>query len=94
MPLSKATVTPKVTMTLISPAKGELITLEEVNDPSFSSKKAGNPLIQFDCQAIENAGYDLTTPFIILNSDEFSLNINQQESNQVQFGQPLIQLTQ
>ncbi|WP_158116858.1 beta-glucoside-specific PTS transporter subunit IIABC [Vibrio cincinnatiensis] len=163
MPLSKATITPKVTMSLISPAKGELIALEEVNDPSFSSKllgdgvaikpvdgvikapcdaiissvidshhavgmtcenganilihvgldtvnlkgqhfeckvvlnqkvKAGDPLIQFDCQAIENAGYDLTTPFIILNSDEFSLNINQQESNQVQFGQPLIQLTQ
>ncbi|MCG3729342.1 beta-glucoside-specific PTS transporter subunit IIABC [Vibrio cincinnatiensis] len=162
-PSSEATVTPKVTMTLISPAKGELIALEEVNDPSFSSKllgdgvaikpvdgvikapcdaiissvidshhavgmtcenganilihvgldtvnlkgqyfetkvvlnqkvKAGDPLIQFDCQAIKNAGYDLTTPFIVLNSDEFSLNINKQESNQIQFGQPLIQLTQ
>ncbi|SJZ77247.1 PTS system beta-glucoside-specific transporter subunit IIBCA [Vibrio cincinnatiensis] len=42
MPLSKATVTPKVTMSLISPAKGELIALEEVNDPSFSSKLLGD----------------------------------------------------
>ncbi len=33
--------------------------------------KAGDPLIEFDPAAITNAGYDLTTPVIITNSDEF-----------------------
>lgn len=156
-----SSLTPKATMTLISPANGELVALENVNDASFSAKllgdgiaikpidgvikapcdavvssvieskhaigltsdngaeilihvgldtvnlkgqhfeslvtlnqqvKAGDPLIQFDSQAIEDAGYDLTTPFIVLNSDEFSLSVNHQE-DQVKFGQPLIQLS-
>lgn len=34
--------------------------------------KAGDPLIEFDPDAISDAGYDLTTPVIITNSDEFS----------------------
>ncbi|WP_122055463.1 beta-glucoside-specific PTS transporter subunit IIABC [Vibrio sp. Evd11] len=153
--------TPRATMTLISPANGELVALEDVNDASFSARllgdgiaikpvdgiikapcdavissvigskhavgmtcdngaeilihvgldtvnlngqhfeslvslnqrvKAGEPLIQFDSKAIEKAGYDLTTPFIVLNSDEFSLTVNKKE-NQVEFGQPLIQLS-
>ena len=33
--------------------------------------KAGDPLIEFDPEAIAKAGYDLTTPVIITNSDEF-----------------------
>ena len=33
--------------------------------------KAGDPLIEFDPEAITKAGYDLTTPVIITNSDEF-----------------------
>lgn len=52
----------------------------------------GDPLIQFDKQAIEQAGYDLTTPFIVLNSDEFELNFNDQEQP-VTIGQPLIQMS-
>lgn len=33
--------------------------------------KSGDPLIEFDPEAIAKAGYDLTTPVIITNSDEF-----------------------
>ena len=33
--------------------------------------KAGDPLIEFNPEAIREAGYDLTTPMIIINSDEF-----------------------
>ena len=33
--------------------------------------KAGQPLISFDMTKIEEAGYDITTPFIITNTDEY-----------------------
>lgn len=35
--------------------------------------KAGTPLLEFDKEAIERAGYDLTTPVLVINSDEFEL---------------------
>jgi len=35
--------------------------------------KAGTPLLSFDKEAIEQAGYDLTTPVLVVNSDEYSL---------------------
>ncbi|WP_318388319.1 beta-glucoside-specific PTS transporter subunit IIABC [Enterobacter sp.] len=35
--------------------------------------KAGTPLLEFDKEAIERAGYDLTTPVLVINSDEFTL---------------------
>ncbi|WP_312226667.1 beta-glucoside-specific PTS transporter subunit IIABC [Pseudescherichia sp.] len=35
--------------------------------------KAGTPLLEFDKDAIERAGYDLTTPVLVINSDEFQL---------------------
>lgn len=53
--------------------------------------KTGDALIQFDKQHIEEAGYDLTTPFLILNSDEFSLQLLD-DSGQIQMGQPMIQI--
>lgn len=40
---------------------------------------AGTPLLSFDKEAIESAGYDLTTPVLIINSDEFNLVIEQAE---------------
>lgn len=54
--------------------------------------KSGDPLIQFDKALIEEAGYDLTTPFIILNSDEFSLQMLD-ENDQVHIGQPMMQIS-
>lgn len=53
---------------------------------------AGDPLIQFDRQPIEAAGFDLTTPFIVLNSEEFSLTLLGEEG-QVHIGQPMIQMS-
>ncbi|WP_108649312.1 beta-glucoside-specific PTS transporter subunit IIABC [Dongshaea marina] len=148
-------------ITLASPANGELVCLSRVNDPSFSQKllgdgvaikpkdgviyspcdavvssviesqhavgltcengaeilihvgldtvnlkgkhfdtrveleqkvKAGDPLIQFENDLIEQAGYDLTTPFIVLNSDEFSFKLTGSDSS-VNVGQPLIHLS-
>ncbi|WP_086981323.1 beta-glucoside-specific PTS transporter subunit IIABC [Vibrio aphrogenes] len=53
--------------------------------------KAGEALIKFDKAAIEEAGYDLTTPFIVLNSDEFQLDFKSYPF--VQMGQPIIQMS-
>lgn len=38
---------------------------------------AGTPLLSFDKEAIEQAGYDLTTPVLIINSDDYTLDIVQ-----------------
>lgn len=38
---------------------------------------AGTPLLSFDKEAIEQAGYDLTTPVLIINSDDYTLAIVQ-----------------
>ncbi len=39
----------------------------------------GTPLLRFDKEAIETAGYELTTPVLIINSDEYTLVIEQSE---------------
>ena len=33
--------------------------------------KMGDPMIEFDAQAIRDAGYDLTTPVVITNTAEY-----------------------
>ncbi|CAM2772441.1 beta-glucoside-specific PTS transporter subunit IIABC [Vibrio mytili] len=56
--------------------------------------KAGDPLIKFDLERIAAAGYDTTTPFIVMNSDEFEFEVISQdhEDNQINVGQPVIQM--
>jgi len=56
--------------------------------------KAGDPLIQFDLESIAASGYDTTTPFIVMNSDEYSFEILNQEARdeQIEIGQPVIQM--
>lgn len=56
--------------------------------------KAGDPLIKFDLQSIAEAGYDTTTPFIVMNSDdyEFELIKRDQEAKHIEIGQPVIQM--
>ncbi|WP_318372753.1 beta-glucoside-specific PTS transporter subunit IIABC [Enterobacter sp.] len=39
--------------------------------------KAGTPLLEFDKDAIERAGYDLTTPVLVINSDDYRLTKHQ-----------------
>ena len=147
-------------VTLLSPAAGHYVPLEQVNDPSFAQKllgegvairpvdgqilapcdavvssvidsrhavgltcangaellihvgldtvklqgqhfdtlvavgqqvKAGEPLIRFEQQAIEAAGYDVTTPFVVLNSDEFAVRLLD-VNREVACGQPVMQI--
>ncbi|SJL84985.1 beta-glucoside-specific PTS transporter subunit IIABC [Vibrio palustris] len=71
--------------------KGEhfdcLVTLEQ-------SVKVGDPLIHFDLEKITAAGYDVTTPCIVMNSDEFEFNLidPNQEHQDIEVGQPVIQM--
>nr|WP_321386289.1 hypothetical protein [uncultured Vibrio sp.] len=41
-----------------------------------------------------NAGYDTTTPFIVMNSDEYEFELieQDQEDKQIEIGQPVIQM--
>ncbi len=53
--------------------------------------KKGDLLISFDIDAIKNAGYDITTPMVICNSDEYS-NISVKSNGAVKAGDTLIEL--
>jgi len=52
---------------------------------------AGTPLLAFDKAKIEQAGYDLTTPVLVVNSDEFTLT-HHQSQGAVTAGAPLMSL--
>ncbi|WP_342323818.1 beta-glucoside-specific PTS transporter subunit IIABC [Kosakonia sp. BYX6] len=52
---------------------------------------AGTPLLAFDKAQIEQAGYDLTTPVLVVNSDEFTLTRHQSQGA-VTVGVPLMSL--
>jgi len=52
---------------------------------------AGTPLLEFDKARIEQAGYDLTTPVLVVNSDEFTLTRHQSQGA-VSPGMPLMSL--
>ena len=56
--------------------------------------KAGDPLIRFDLASIAAAGYDTTTPFIVMNSDEYKFDLLSQETEeeQIEIGHPVIQM--
>ena len=51
----------------------------------------GQVLMSFDAQAIGEEGYDLTTPMIVSNSDEFELHPTAKKS--VEAGQEILRLT-
>ncbi len=52
---------------------------------------AGDTLLEFDKQRIEQEGYDLTTPVLVVNSDEFTLTRHQSQGT-VTVGEPLMSL--
>jgi len=54
--------------------------------------QAGDLLVEFDRQAIIDAGYDLATPIIISNSDEYHEVITVAASA-VQAGSPLLSVS-
>ena len=51
--------------------------------------KAGDVLLEFDRQAILDAGYDLATPIIISNSDDYR-SVDIESTSVVDAGQPLL----
>ncbi len=54
--------------------------------------QAGDLLIEFDRQAILDAGYDLATPMMISNSDDYR-EIDTVASSTVEAGQPLLSVS-
>lgn len=52
--------------------------------------QAGDELVRFDIQAIAAAGYDLITPVVVINSDEYAMTIA--AAGPVDFGQPVMEL--
>ncbi|MFT2321233.1 glucose PTS transporter subunit IIA [Escherichia coli] len=52
--------------------------------------KTGTPLIHFEKNKIISSGYDITTPVLVVNSDDFILEQLQHEHSQA--GQPLLKL--
>ena len=56
------------------------------------SIKKGDLLISFDIDAIKKAGYKITTPVIICNSDDYA-EIEKLQNQQVQIGQTIMKLS-
>lgn len=52
--------------------------------------EAGQPLVRFDLQAIQDAGYDPTTPVFVSNSDEFA--VEGQETGEIRAGGRLFEV--
>ena len=51
----------------------------------------GKLLLKFDPALLKSRGYDVTTPLVVVNADEFSLSLPDTESD-VRRGEPLIRL--
>ena len=63
-----------------------------IYDIKHDKIKAGDLLLEFDRQAILDAGYDLATPIIISNSDDYrALDIV--SASAVDAGQPLLSVS-
>lgn len=53
--------------------------------------KAGDPLVKFDIDLIKKAGYPVTTPMVVTNSQDFD-NIKQIAKGEVKVGQAVLEL--
>lgn len=53
--------------------------------------KAGDPLIKFDIDLIKKAGYPVTTPMVVTNSQDFD-DIKQVVKGEVKVGQAVLEL--
>ncbi|MHB2095889.1 beta-glucoside-specific PTS transporter subunit IIABC [Pantoea dispersa] len=53
--------------------------------------QAGEVLVHFDMEAIAAAGYELITPVVVINSDEYMVSMA--TSSAVNFGQPIMELS-
>ena len=70
----------------------------ELNGKNFTAKvtegqkvKAGDVLLEFDIEAIKKAGYDITTPVIISNADDYAnVDVTVSDGSTVNAGDALI----
>ena len=53
--------------------------------------KAGDSLVKFDIDAIKKAGYPVTTPVVVTNSQDFE-DIKQIAKGEVKVGEPVLEL--
>jgi len=51
--------------------------------------KQGDPLIRFDLDALTAKGYDLTTPVILINSDDYA-TLETTTASAITIGEPLL----
>ncbi len=63
-----------------------------VHAAAGQSVKRGELLVSFDCEAIAIAGYSLTSPIVVTNSDDYS-EIKQLATGGVKVGQDILRLT-
>jgi PTS system D-glucosamine-specific IIC component len=63
----------------------------EAHVKSGQEVKKGDLLISFDMEAIRTAGYPLTTPMVVCNSDDFAA-ISPVASGDIQVGKDLLKL--
>ena len=68
--------------------KGKLF---EVSVAPGATVKRGEVLVRFDADGIRAAGYEVTTPMIVSNSDDYTLTTL--ASGAIEQGQPLLRLT-
>ena len=63
----------------------------EISVKDGQSVKKGDLLLTFDMEGIRNAGYKLTTPMILCNSDDYS-GINRIASGDIKAGQDILKI--
>lgn len=63
----------------------------ELKKQSGDRMKKGDVLIAFDLEAIQNEGYDITTPVVIMNTGDFA-NISVTKEKQIAFMEELMSL--
>ena len=93
-------------ITIASPVSGTVVPLTEVPDPTFAqgilgpgaakcksgdTVRKGDTLIEFDIDAIREAGYEVVTPVIVCNPDAFA-SVKTEGAGSVQAGDDLLTL--
>ena len=53
------------------------------------SVKAGQVLLTFDPDGIKQAGYDVTTPVIVTNTDDYT-QVKQEKTGEIDFMEPVL----
>ena len=68
---------------------GQKIWIEKLDAKEGDEVTVGQTLLEFDIEAIKKAGYSISTPIIITNSDDF-LSITGVENKSIDFNEDLL----